>query len=144
MISWHVDLGEPGKSLISIERIKHVAIDAQPVIARAYYQNKDYARVVGLLEKETIIKNYPVLILLGNSCLELKKYQKAAEYFEDIRKYGDTVENNRILGAVYYSLGEREKAQVCYDRAKKLEEKLKDKNSEIKKEPFDSLDHQNR
>jgi len=115
-----------------------------PVIARAYYQKKDYARVVGLLEKENIIKNYPVLILLGNSCLELKKYQKAAEYFEELRKYGDTVENNRILGAIYYSLGEREKAQVCYDRAKKLEEKLKDKNSEKKKEPSNSIDHQSR
>ena len=115
-----------------------------PVIARAFYQKKDYARVVGLLEKENIIKNYPVLILLGNSCLELKKYQKAAEYFEELRKYGDTVENNRILGAIYYSLGEREKAQVCYDRAKKLEEKLKDKNSEKKKEPSDSIDHQSR
>ena len=115
-----------------------------PVIARTYYQKKDYARVVALLEKENIIKNYPILILLGNSCLELKKYQKAAEYFEELRKYGDTVENNRILGAIYYSLGEREKAQVCYDRAKKLEEKLKDKNSEKKKEPSDSIDHQSR
>jgi len=99
-----------------------------PVIARAYYQKKDYARVVELLEKDNIIKNYPVLILLGNSCLELKRYQTAAEYFEEVRKYGDTVENNRILGAIYYSLGEREKAQVCYDRAKNLEEKQKNKN----------------
>lgn len=112
-----------------------------PVIARAYYENKDYARVVEILEKENIIKNYPVFILLGNSCLELKKYQKAAEYFEELRKYGDTVENNRTLGAIYSSLGEREKAQVCYDRARKLEEKLNDKNSEKKKEPSDSIDH---
>jgi len=99
-----------------------------PVIARAYYRMKDYQKVIELLEREEVAKDYSVLLLLGNSCLELKKLQTAAEYFEKLRKYGDTVKNNRVLGAIYYSLGEREKAQIYYERAKELEKKKKEKN----------------
>ncbi len=104
-----------------------------PVIARAYYANKDYEKVVELLEKENVTKNYSVLLLLANSCLELKRKQKAAEYFEMLRKYGDTVKINSVLGAIYYSLGEREKAKVYWERAKKLE-KSKKKNLNSTKE----------
>jgi len=99
-----------------------------PVIARAYYAKKDYGKVVELLEKENVIKNYSVLLLLANSSLELKRKKNAAEYFEMLRKYGDTVKINRVLGAIYYSLGEREKAKVYWERAEKLE-KSKKKNS---------------
>ena len=105
-----------------------------PVIARAYYIKKDYGKVVELLEKENVVKNYTVLLLLGNSSLELKRKQKAAEYFEMLRKYGDTVKINRILGAIYYSLGEREKAKVYWERAKNLEKKTEKKNLERDKE----------
>ncbi|UCC39886.1 MAG: hypothetical protein JSV96_00015, partial [Candidatus Aminicenantes bacterium] len=98
-----------------------------PVIARAYYANKDYEKVVELLEKENVVKNYSVLLFLANSSLELKRKKKAAEYFEMLRKYGDTVELNRVLGAIYHSLGEREKAKVYWERADKLE-KSKKKN----------------
>ncbi len=104
-----------------------------PVIARAYYLKKDYEKVVELLERENVAKNYSVLFLLGNSSLELKRKEKAAEYFEMLRKYGDTAQLNRILGAIYLSLGEKEKAKVYYDRAKKLE-KSKRKNSNKNKE----------
>lgn len=104
-----------------------------PVIARAYYANKDYEKVVELLEKENVVKNYSVLLLLANSSLELKRKQKAAEYFEMLRKYGDTVKINSALGAIYYSLGEREKAKVYWERAKKLE-KSKKKNLNSNKE----------
>ena len=105
-----------------------------PVIARAYYIKKDYGKVVELLEKKNVVKNYAVLLLLGNSSLELKRKQKAAEYFEMLRKYGDTVKINRILGAIYYSLGEREKAKVYWERAKNLEKKTEKKNLERDKE----------
>ena len=101
-----------------------------PVIARAYYIKEDYEKVVELLEKENVVKNYSVLLLLGNSSLELKRLQKAAEYFEMLRKYGDTVKINRILGAIYYSLGEREKAKVYWERAKNLEKKSDKKKLE--------------
>ncbi|MFW6173922.1 MAG: GWxTD domain-containing protein, partial [Elusimicrobiota bacterium] len=98
-----------------------------PIIARAYYAKEEHEKVVELLEKENVEKNYSVLLLLANSSLELKRKQKAAEYFEMLRKYGDTVKLNRILGAIYYSLGKREKAKVYWERAKKLQ-KSKKKN----------------
>lgn len=100
-----------------------------PVIARAYYLNKDYEKVVELLEGENVTKNYSVLFLLGNSSLELKQLEKAVEYFEQLRNYGDTVKINQVLGAIFLSLGEREKAKVYFDRAKKIQNE-----SEIKKE----------
>jgi len=104
-----------------------------PVIALAYYIKKDYEKVFELLEKKNVKKNYSVLLLLANSCLELKKLLKASEYFEMLREYGDTVKINRILGAIYNSLGEKEKAKVYWDRAMNLEKKSKkevDKNKE--------------
>jgi GWxTD domain-containing protein len=104
-----------------------------PVIARAYYANKDYEKVVELLEKENVVKNYSVLLFLANSSLELKRKQKAAEYFEMMRKYGDTVKLNSVLGAIYHSLGDREKAKVYWERAEKLE-KSKKKNLNNNKE----------
>jgi tetratricopeptide (TPR) repeat protein len=100
-----------------------------PVIARAYYRNKDYEKVVELLKGENVTKDYFVLLLLGNSSLELKQLEKAAEYFEQLRNYGDTVKINQVLGAIFLSLGEREKAKVYFDRAKKIQNE-----SEIKKE----------
>jgi GWxTD domain-containing protein len=94
-----------------------------PVIARALYLTKDYAGVLELLEKDGVERTYPVLLLLGNSCLELKKLDQAAVYFEQVRKYGDTPENNRTLGAIYFSLGDKEKAKTYWDRADALEKK---------------------
>ena len=98
-----------------------------PIIARAYYLKKDYAKVVDLLEKDTVVKTYPVLLMLGNSYLEMKNLSRAAEHFELIRRYGDTANNNRVLGAIYFSLGEKEKAQTYWDRAKALEKKSEEK-----------------
>ncbi len=100
-----------------------------PVISRAYYRNKDYEKVVELLGGENVTKDYSVLLLLGNSSLELKQLEKAAEYFEQLRNYGDTVKINQVLGAIFLSLGEREKAKVYFDRAKKIQNE-----SAIKKE----------
>ena len=96
-----------------------------PVIARAYYRNKDYEKVIELLKGENVKKDYFVFLLLGNSSLELKQLEKAAEYFEQLRNYGDTVKINQVLGAIFLSLGERKKAKVYFDRAKKIIESLK-------------------
>lgn len=100
-----------------------------PVIARAYYRKKNYDKVVELLEGENVKKDYSVLLLLGNSSLELKQWEKAVEYYEQLRNYGDTVKINQVLGAIFLSLGERDKAKVYFDRAKKIQSE-----SEIKKE----------
>jgi GWxTD domain-containing protein len=94
-----------------------------PIIAKAYYRNKDYERVIDLLEREEVTKDYSVLFLLGNSSLELKQLEKAAEYFEQLRNYGDTVKINQVLGAIFLSLGDREKAKTYFDRAKELVKK---------------------
>jgi GWxTD domain-containing protein len=94
-----------------------------PAMAQAHYQHKDYARVIELLEDVKVEKSYPVLILLGNSSLELRKLEQAAFYFEEVRKFGDTAEANNTLGAIYFSLGDKDKAKVYWDRAKKLERK---------------------
>lgn len=55
----------------------------------------------------------------------------AAEYFEQLRNYGDTINLNQVLGAIFLSLGEREKAKIYFDRAKLLEKTPEDKK-EIK------------
>jgi len=104
-----------------------------PVIARAHYIKKDYARVIELLEKEAVPKDYGVLLLLGNSSLELKKLKEAAFYFEEVRKFGDTPEANNALGAIYFSLGEKDKAKVYWERAKELEHKANEKTSQSDK-----------
>jgi len=100
-----------------------------PIISRAYYQKRDYEKVVELLERENITKNYSALFLLGNSYLELKQLKKAAEYFEQLRNYGDTAKINQVLGAIFLSLGEREKAKVYFNRANELknEPEIKEK-----------------
>jgi tetratricopeptide (TPR) repeat protein len=87
--------------------------------------------VVELLERDTVEKNYAVLLLLGNSYLELKKLDQAALYFEEVRKFGDTAEANNTLGAIYFSLGEKDKAKVYWERAKKLEQKTHGKTPQV-------------
>ena len=101
-----------------------------PVIARAYYLKKDYKKVIELLKNPVVEESYSTLLLLANSSLELKRLRKAAEYFEKLRSYGDTVKINRALGAISHSLGDREKAKVYWDRAKKIEEKIPEKKNQ--------------
>jgi hypothetical protein len=61
------------------------------------------------LPEREVEKSYPVLILLGNSSLALKKLDKAAFYFEEVRKFGDTAEANNALGAIYFSLSDEKR-----------------------------------
>jgi len=97
--------------------------NAVPIIARAYYLKGDYATVLKLLEPETVKKEYPILQMLANSSIELKDYQRALKYLEQLRKYGDTVELNHLLASTHLSMGDREKAKAFYERARKLKNK---------------------
>jgi tetratricopeptide (TPR) repeat protein len=126
----YLNAGRVEKALESFEKLPSRLWNGAtlPVIARAYYLIKDFARVVKLLETDQVEKSYPVLILLGNSSLELKKLDQAAFYFEEVRKFGDTAEANNALGAIYFSLGDKDKARVYWERAKKLEQKSADKS----------------
>ncbi len=72
------------------------------------------------------------IFLLGNSTLELRQLEKASEYFEELRNYGDTPKINQVLGAIFLSLGEREKAKAYFDRAKELEKKPEENNKKEK------------
>lgn len=131
----YLNSGQVDKAIESFKKLPENLWNSStlPVVARAFYIKKDYARVVELLERDDVIKNYSVLLLLGNASLKLKKLEKAAFYFEEIRKFGDTAKINRTLGAIYYTLGERDKAKIYWERAKKLEEKSDNVNSTEKK-----------
>ena len=130
MAQEYLDKGEFDLALENFQKLPSPLWNSTtlPVIARAYYLKKDYPKVVELLERGIVEKTYSVLLLLGNSCLEINKLAKAAEYFELLRKYGDTAEKNRVLGAIYFSLGEKEKAQAYWDRATSLEKKAAEKS----------------
>ncbi|MCP5102316.1 MAG: GWxTD domain-containing protein [bacterium] len=91
-----------------------------PVIAKAYYMKKEYARVIALLEREEVNKVYGVLIMLANASIELKKFDQAVKYLEQLRKYGDSVQVNQLLAASFLSLGKPEKAKTYYEHARKL------------------------
>jgi tetratricopeptide (TPR) repeat protein len=129
----YLNAGRVEKALESFEKLPSNLRNGAtlPVIARAYYLHKEYARVVELLERDTVEKSYAVLLLLGNSSLELKKLDQAALYFEEVRKFGDTAEANNTLGAIYFSLGEKDKAKVYWERAKKLEQKTHGKTPQV-------------
>jgi hypothetical protein len=124
----YLNVGKIDTAIESFNKLPAELINSttRPVIARAYYRKKEYGRVIDLLEKEPAQKTYPVLLLLANSNLELRRLPKAAEYFEMLREYGDTVKINQTLGAIYHSLGEREKAKLYWERAKNLEKKAKE------------------
>jgi GWxTD domain-containing protein len=91
-----------------------------PVIAKAYYAKKDYNTVIRLLEKDDVKKAYATLILLANSSIELKRFDRAIEYLEKLREYGDSVEINQLLAATYLSTGRSEKARQHYEKARQL------------------------
>lgn len=91
-----------------------------PVIARAYYLKKDYSRALELLERIEVPKVYANVTILANSAIQLKMFDKAVQYLEKLRKYGDTVEVNHLLAAAYLSLGKQEKAKEYYEHAKEL------------------------
>ncbi len=126
----YLNSGQVDKAIESFQKLPENLWNSStlPVVARAFYIKKDYARVVELLERDDVIKNYSVLLLLGNASLKLKKLERAALYFEEIRKFGDTAKINKTLGAIYYTLGERDKAKIYWERAKKLEEESTKKN----------------
>jgi GWxTD domain-containing protein len=96
------------------------------LLAKVYYLKREYKKVIKILSNKKIKKTYNILNLIANSYLRIGALKKAAVYFEEIRKYGDTVAINDKLGAIFYSLGERKKAEIYWSRAKKIK-KVKNK-----------------
>jgi GWxTD domain-containing protein len=94
---------------------------SRPVIARAYYQKRDFAKVLDLLEQDGVEKTYSNLLLLANSAIETRSFAKAAAYLEALRNYSDTAEISRLLAATYLSQGDPKKARFYYDHARQLD-----------------------
>jgi tetratricopeptide (TPR) repeat protein len=94
-----------------------------PVIAKAYYQKRDFAKVLDLLERESVEKSYANLLLLANSSIELKSFVKASTYLEALKNYDDTAEISRLLAATYLAQGDAKKARVYYDHARLVDAK---------------------
>ncbi len=130
----HLSRAEPETAISFFSRIPpgQLTLAMRPAVAKAYYDIKDHAKAVEILATG-VPRDYSVLWLLGNSFLELRRFREAAEAFEKLRAYGDTPEKNRTLGALYYSLGDRDKAKEYWKRADRLE-----KEREGKKPPSSS------
>ncbi|MCX6556955.1 MAG: GWxTD domain-containing protein [Candidatus Aminicenantes bacterium] len=94
---------------------------SRPVIARAYYQKRDFAKVLDLLEQDGVEKTYTNLLLLANSAIETRSFAKASAYLEALRNYSDTAEISRLLAATYLSQGDSKKARLYYDHARQLD-----------------------
>lgn len=118
----YLNAGDPDHAALYFDKIPPQFLNETtlPIIAKAYYEKKDYARVLELLEKDEVKKVYATLIMLANSTIELKQYEKALDYLEQLRKYGDSVQVNQLLAATCLSLGRQEKARQYYEHAKKL------------------------
>ena len=136
MAQQYYNKGDIEKSLEYLNRIPEESWTPRTVLAaaRAYYKKQNYEKVIQILDKKEVEKNYSTLLLLANAVLKTNKLQKAGEYFEMLRQYEDTAKINNILGAIYHSLGESEKAKVYWDRAKNLEKKTQKKNQNAYKE----------
>jgi len=95
--------------------------EQRPLIANAYYHKENYGKVLELLERDDVTKTYPVLQMLANAAIGLKRYPEALNYLEQLRHYGDTVEINHLLASTHLCMGNRKKARACYDHARDLQ-----------------------
>ena len=94
--------------------------DTKPLVANAFYNQNDYGKTIELLETTEVKKTYPVLQMLANSSIELKRYRNALQYLKKLRQYGDTKEINHLLASTYLCMGNRKKAKEHYDYARGL------------------------
>lgn len=123
----YLALRQAGRAIKQFNNIPSRFLDGAslPVIAKAYYLEEKYSKVVELLERDGVKQDYPTLLMLANASIDLKRYDRALEYLEKIRKYGDTPQINQLLASTHLCLGNREKAMAFYKRAREL------KNNEI-------------
>ncbi len=117
-----LNYGKTERAIKVLEKIPYSYYTNQTyqLLGKAYYLKGEYKKTIELLRRKDINRTYGILALLANSYLKINKLKKAAEYFEDLRKYGDTIELNNKLGAIYLSLGYKKKAKIYWNRAKKL------------------------
>lgn len=92
----------------------------RPFIANAFYRNHQYQEVLQLLDHDEVKKTYPVLQMLANSAIELKRYPQALDFLERIRAYGDSREILNLIASTHLCMGNQQKARVYYEKARKL------------------------
>ena len=120
----YLNLGRPADALARLESVPPPARTAAilSLLAQASYYTRDYARVLEVLESKDSGRTYAELTLLANAAIELKRYDKAAGYLEQLRQYGDTAAVNHLLAAAWTVLGDAAKAKKYHERALALDQ----------------------
>jgi GWxTD domain-containing protein len=123
MAEQYLNLGRPADAVARLEAIPLQARTPAMVslLAQACYNNRDYPKVLEMLENKGGNPTYAELTLLANSAIELKRYDKAAGYLEQLRRYGDTAVVNHLLAAAWTVLGNGAKARQYHQRALELD-----------------------
>jgi GWxTD domain-containing protein len=119
----YLNLGRPAEALARLEAVPPPSRTPTMVslLAQACYNNRDYPKVLEMLENKGGNPTYAELTLLANSAIELKRYDKAAGYLEQLRRYGDTAVVNHLLAAAWTVLGNGAKARQYHQRALELD-----------------------
>jgi GWxTD domain-containing protein len=120
----YLNLGRPGDALARLESVPQSSRTPamRSLLAQACYNNRDYSRVLEFLENKDGGRTYAELTLLANAAIELKRYDKAAGYLEQLRQYGDTAAINHLLAAAWTVLGDSGKARKYHERALELDQ----------------------
>jgi GWxTD domain-containing protein len=119
----YLNLGRPADALARLELIPPVVRTPAvlSLLAQACYQQRDYHRVLDVLEGMAGGRTFAELTLMANSAIELKLYEKAAGYLERLRQYGDSAAVNHLLAATWTMLGDAGKAGQYHRRALEIE-----------------------
>lgn len=119
----YLNSGDPERALDMFRRVpeNHWPAVLLPVIARAFYESRQYTEVFRLLSPETVDKDFGVLVMLVNAAIETGKNEAALSYLISLRRLNDTPDISRRLAAVCLALGRREEAEKYFAHAQALE-----------------------
>lgn len=87
-------------------------------LAQAYFQKKDYSKVVEILEPLRNIQEYEIHELTGKSFFALKKYQNAIEHFKLVlNTAGEILEIINLIGYSYLEINNMKEALNFFKRS---------------------------
>ncbi|MBE3144285.1 MAG: GWxTD domain-containing protein [Planctomycetes bacterium] len=88
------------------------------VLARAYFQKKDYQMVVEVLDPLKSAQEFEIQELAGKSFFALKLYPKAIESFEmALTSSGEVIEIINLIGYSYLEMAENREALRYFERS---------------------------
>jgi GWxTD domain-containing protein len=118
---------EMGKNDQAIQEIAPLYDQSNPnkeiakVLARAYFQKKEYLKVVEILEPLKNVQEFEIQELAGKSFFALKQYSRAIESFEMILKSsGEVIEIINLIGFSYLEMAETREALRYFERSLNL------------------------